>query len=88
MNHNAFYISQATVTEKPEAPKNLKDFLIHLDGVLAWRHTFSNDEFEALVGKPKIRIFMQAGLDIDLEFGPDDEMECNVEVVKDEDPDA
>ncbi len=55
---------------------------MHIDSGLAWRTTYSDDEFDELTTKPKIKIFMQPDLDLNLEFKPEDEMECEVEVVE------
>ena len=64
MNHSALYISQAEMEQGSEGSANLKDFLMHVDRALSWRATFSDDEFEELKSKPKLKIFVQPGLDL------------------------
>ena len=54
VNHRAFYISQPEASETSDVPTNLKDFLMHFDSALAWRATYSDDEFQELTDKPSV----------------------------------
>jgi len=48
VNQSAFYLQQPHGSETSEYQENLKEFLMHLDSVFAWRAKYHDDTFEKL----------------------------------------
>ena len=66
-------------TEEEKAVENIKDLIMYLDNVLAWRTTFEDEVFEKILVEPKLMIHVPD--DFDLSFDESDAMCCKVEVI-------
>ena len=71
LNRSGFYV--------PGRVEKVKDVLMYLDEVLAWRAGFSDETFTALAGVPKIVVYApkELGLAIDAD---EDEVKCSFEL--------
>jgi hypothetical protein len=59
----------------------VKNFLMHVDDVLDWRTTFSDDMLEPLAALPKVTVHVPAHFALELS-AVDDELKCNFEIKK------
>ena len=70
-NRSGFYISGGV--------ENVKEFLMYMDDIVAWRTDYSDDAVEKLPQKPKIVIFVKQQLQLTIDKEKD-ETKCTFEV--------